>query len=75
MNRPVRDHNGQAGAMFTASLTGAALAHKEHLNSIRRCFKHGCAGRILPFAGPMEDRSGCRSDTHRCRVPTRHLWG
>ena len=23
----------------------------------------------------MEDRSGCRSDTHRCRVPTRHLWG
>jgi hypothetical protein len=54
---------------------GAALALKEHPNSIRRCFKHGCAGRILHFAGPMEDRSGCRSDTHRCRVPTRHLWG
>jgi len=38
-------------------------------------FKHGRAGRILHFAGPMEDRSGCRSDTQRCRVPTRHLWG
>jgi hypothetical protein len=32
-------------------------------------------GVYFNFAGPMEDRSGCRSDTHRCRVPTRHLWG
>jgi hypothetical protein len=41
-----------------------------------RCFKHGCAGRILASGrtegGPLRH---CRSDTQRCRVPTRQLWG
>ena len=41
-----------------------------------RCFKHGCAGRVLPSGrtegGPLQHY---RPDTHRCRAPIRHLWG
>ena len=45
-------------------------------NSIRRCFKHDCAGRILLSGRTEEDRSGCRSDTHRClHVGTRSTDG
>ena len=53
---------------------GAALA-RNHPNSIRRCFKHGCAGRTLHSGrtegGPLQHY---RSDTHRCCM-SRHLWG
>ena len=34
------------------------MSDDEHPNSIRRCFKHGYAGRILHFAGPMEAVAG-----------------
>ena len=37
-------------ALSALALTRLAqrMAHKEHPNSIRRCFKHSCLGRILP---------------------------
>jgi len=69
-----------AGSLFSRSPAyphslGAALAQKEHPNSIRHCFKHGCAGRILHSGrtegGPLQHY---RSDTHRCCM-SRHLWG
>ena len=58
---------------FCSFILGASALATRLPNSIRRCFKHGCAGRILHSGrtdgGPLREY---RSDTHRCRVPTRH---
>ena len=84
LSSTVRGQHGQHALLslvpssLVAPLALTRLAQRwsrNHPNSIRRCFKHGCAGRILHSGrtegGPLQHY---RSDTHRCCM-SRHLWG